>query len=123
MLRRREISEQIDLFKRMWVFRYGAPLRLYGDQEYNKEAFKSMCRQIGTTFIPIAANDHEANGSVESANKVLRSYFNRMRAADRKSPLTLVLAEATHGKNISRGSKLASSFELVYGQRPRILDE
>ncbi len=72
-----------------------------------------MYRQIGATFIQIAANGHEANGSIESAQWVMRSYFNRLRAADRKSPLTLILAEATHGKNISRGRKLASSFELV----------
>eukprot|EP00171_Calliarthron_tuberculosum_P018277 IDg18277t1 len=122
-LKRKELKEQIRVLRRIWINRHGAPLKIYGDNEYNKAEFLALCELIGAEFIPIAANDHEANGSIESANRTLRSYCRRLRSEDQKSSLADIVNEATFGKNIAKGSKLASSFELMYGKKPRIYDK
>ncbi len=81
-----------------------------------------MCSGISAQFFPVAANDHEANGTIERANRTLRNFFMRIRAENQKSSVGEILAEATFGKNICVGSKTASSFELLYGRKPRLLD-
>eukprot|EP00171_Calliarthron_tuberculosum_P001417 IDg1417t1 len=98
-LRRRDLKEQVKIFRKIQVLRHGPPFKIYGDNEYNKPVFLAFCDEIGAQFVPIPANDHEANGAVESANRILRSYFRRIRG------------------------KLASSYELTFGQKPRILDK
>lgn len=54
-------------------------------------------------------------------------FFRRLRCDDKKSPLDYVLSEATYRKNITKGSKLASSFELLYARKlptmERIIDQ
>lgn len=81
-----------------------------------------MCKNIGIEFVASTANDHEANGLIESANRVLLSFFRRLRAFDQQSSINNILVEATYGKNICRGQKRASSFELLYGTSPRVMD-
>ncbi len=112
-LRSRQLSEQAAAFLRVQVYRHGAPARLYSDREYCKGAFREMCESIDIDMKPAAANDHEGNGTIESANATLRNYFNRIRAANKKATVADVLAEATYGKNINKGGKLASSYELL----------
>ncbi len=59
----------------------------------------------------------------ERANRALRNFFRRLRANNPKSSIATVVIQATYAKNISEGSKIASSFELLYGQKPRIMAE
>eukprot|EP00171_Calliarthron_tuberculosum_P014136 IDg14136t1 len=117
------LRDQIAAFKRIQIFRHGAPKRIHADNQYNKDEFLRLCNEIGAEFISSAANDHESNGAIESANRILRTYFRRLRAVDAKSSVRELLAEATYGKNINKGQKLATSFELLYEHKPRILDE
>lgn len=67
-------------------------------------------------LIPVVANDHEANGLIENANRTLRRCFNCIRAFDQRSPCVAVTAEAILGKNVMLGSKGASAFELLYSR-------
>ncbi len=82
-----------------------------------------MCGEVCAEFIPEAANDHEANGSVERANQTLRNFFRRVRAGDQKAPVEDILSQATYAENICAGTEAASSFKLLYGRKPRILDK
>ncbi len=122
VLRSRAMSEQLAAFQRIQVLRHGNPQRIYGDREYLNRDFTSMCSGISAEFIPVAANDHEANGTIERANRTLRNFFMRTRAENQKSSIGDILAEATFGKNICVGSKAASSFDLLYGHKPRLMD-
>lgn len=122
LLRRKLLKEQIRVFRAIQLHRHGPPLTITGDQEYNKVEIKSFCNEIGAQLVPTSANDHEANGSVESANRIVRSYFNRLRSVDKKTSAIDLASEATYGKNICKGNKIASSYELMYGKAPRILD-
>jgi len=121
VLRRRSLLDQMNAFQRIQVLRHGPPTVIYGDREYNGEPFKGFCKQIGCKLTPIAANDHQANGAIEGANRILKAYFRRVRSADRKSSISTLLAEATYGKNICVGSKGASAFQLIYGRSPTIM--
>ncbi len=56
-------------------------------------------------------------------NRTVRSFFNRLRAVDKKTDAVDLVIEAAYGKNICKGNKLASSFEILYGKIPRILDK
>lgn len=94
-----------------------------GDNEYSKKEFIEFVDSIDATFDPVAAYDHQSNRTIESANRTLRSYYRRIRAADRNSSTADVVAEATIGKNIGKGGKLASSYELVFNLNPRIMND
>ncbi len=123
VLRSRNMSQQVSEFMRIQPHRHGNPEVIYGDREYLNLDFKNMCNDISARFVPLAANDHEANGTVERANRTLRNFFRRIRAENQKSAVADILSEATYGKNICIGSKIASSFELLYGRKPRIMDQ
>ena len=122
-IRRKDLATQIRAFRTAWLWHYGPPRTVMGDNEYNKSEFLEFLREIDAEFEPVPAYDHQANGAIESANRTLRSYYRRLRSVDRKSSTASVVAGATFGKNISKGSKLASSYELVFGLKPRLMDE
>lgn len=86
------LQDQISAFKRIQIFHHGAPRRIHSDNQYNKEEFLRPCDEIGANFIASAANDHEANGAIESANRTLRAYFRRLRAVNAKSDVREILA-------------------------------
>lgn len=114
----RSLPEQIAAFQRIQVLRHGPSKIIYGDNEDNKEPFKTFCKDFGGRFAPIPANDHQANGTIEGANRFLKAYFRRVRSADKKSSIAMLFAEATYAKNICVGSKGASAFQLLYGRSP-----
>eukprot|EP00171_Calliarthron_tuberculosum_P022319 IDg22319t1 len=116
------LKDQVAAFKRIQIYQHGAPLRIHADNQYDKGEFAALCKELSIEFVPSAANDHESNGAIESANRVLRSFFRRLRAIDHQAPIIDILAEATYGKNICKGQKLASSFELLYGNAPIIMN-
>eukprot|EP00171_Calliarthron_tuberculosum_P023568 IDg23568t1 len=116
------LRDQVTAFKRIQIYRHGAPLRIHGDGQYGKGEFLDLCEEIGAKFVLSAANDHEASGAIESANRMLRSYYRRIRAIDQRSPMSEILAEAVYGKNICKGKKMTCSFELLYSAHPRIMD-
>lgn len=122
-LRRRLLEEQVETFVAIWIYRHGLPKKIHADREYFRGVFAAFARDNGIQHVELAANDHEANGAVERANRTLRNFFRRLRSEKPKVPLSSVLREATYAKNICKGSKLASSFELQYGQQPRIMQE
>lgn len=84
----------------------------HADREYIKGAFQAFCRDKEITLMGLAAEDNEANGLVERGNRALRSVFRRLRAEKSKDPLSVIIPEATYARNICKGSKRASSFEL-----------
>eukprot|EP00171_Calliarthron_tuberculosum_P004750 IDg4750t1 len=94
--------------------------RIYADREYFKGEFKSLCDGLGIDLIDLVSNDHEANGSVECTNKIFRIFSRRIRADDQKSSVSEILSEAIYRKNICKGNKLASSFELLYRSKLRV---
>ncbi len=121
-LQSRKLSDQAIAFTRIWVHRHGVPRRVYGDAKYAKGDFKAMFTAMGIEFVPIAANDHEANGTMESANRVLRNFVRCERSCKAEADIAAILEEAVYGKNMCKGSKLASYFELLYSRRPRVMN-
>eukprot|EP00171_Calliarthron_tuberculosum_P023073 IDg23073t1 len=119
----RRLSDQISAFKRVWLYRHGPPETIQADNEYNKQTFLDLCKDIGARFIITATEDHQANGAVESANRTLRSYLRRLRATNHNYSITELLAEATYGKNLNVGKKRACAFELLYEKKPRVLPQ
>lgn len=112
---------QISVLQRMFFLRHGPPQSIRCDREYDNAQFKLFCAQTETKLHFVSANDHEANGLIENANRTLRSFYDRIRIYDRKSNGEEIAAEAVFGKNISTGSKKASAFELLYGRQPLIM--
>ena len=123
ILRSRRAEDQVKLFKSIYTLRHGAPKIIYADNEFKNSAFEAFCHTNDIELISIAANAHESNGSIERANRTLRTIFNRIRSFNQKSPLSEIVSEATFGKNITKGNKMASSYELIFGHKPRIFDE
>ena len=123
VLRNRSHQEQVSTFSKIWIHRHGIPKKIHADREYFRGKFADFCSENGIELLELAANDHEANGIVERANRTLRSFFRRLRSEKQKLSVTCVLSEATYAKNICKGSRLTSSSQLLYGQHPRILAE
>jgi len=121
VLRNRSLDEQVATFCKIWTYRHGIPKKIHADREYFKGDFQKFCKENGIDLVELAANDHEANGMVERANRTLRSFFRRIQSASPKRSVSSILPEATYAKNICKGSKLTSSFQLLYGQHPRIM--
>lgn len=105
---------QVAAFKKIQLQRHGIPKSIRCDREYNKGAFQTMCEDNGIKLVPSGANDHEANGSIEAANRVLRQHFNRLASMNKKASASELLQEATYAKNITKNNKLASSYELLW---------
>lgn len=123
LLPRKDLASQIRPCRMSWLWKHGTPNVVLGDNEYNKEEFLDFLRSIDAQYQPTETYDYQANGCIESANRTLRNYYPCLRANDRKSPTADVVAEATMGKNLCKGGKLASSYKLIYGIPPLIMDE
>lgn len=123
ILKNRTLVEQVSTFCKIWVYRHGLPTKTPADREYFKGSSAKFCRDHDIELVELAANDHEANGTVERANRTLRIFFRRLRSEQQKTVLSKTLSEATYAKNIYKGSKMASSFQLLYGQPPRIMTD
>ena len=123
VLRTRKLQHQAEVFTRIQIHRHGTPRVVTADNEYNKGAFKRMLDNFDIAFSPIAANDHEANGQVERGNRTLRSFFRRVRSEMPQASVSEILSGALFGKNICKGQKIASSFELLYQRKPRTIGE
>ena len=95
---------QIETFKHIQLLRHGAPKTIQCDREYDNQEFRAFCESHDISLRFSAAHDHEANGLFENANRTLRSFFDRLRLCDKRSPATLIVAEACYGKNISLGA-------------------
>ena len=121
VLSNRSMEKQISVFQNIQVLRHGPPLSVQGDNEYNNSQFKSFFQRFGGNFTPIAANDHQSNGAVEGANRILKSYFQRIRSMDQKSCVQTILLEALFGKNICVGTKGTSAFQLLFGRSPTVM--
>lgn len=105
---------QTKVFYNMHILRHGPTLTIRCDNEYNNGPFEGFCKTMEIALLLVAANDYEANGLVENANRTLRRCFNRIRACDQGSSCEAVVAEAVFDKNVILGSKQASDFELLY---------
>lgn len=60
------------------------------------------------------ANHHKANRAIQQPNGTLRVTYDILRSANHWSRLEDLVLEATCSKNLNRGSKLASAFELLH---------
>lgn len=114
---------QSKVFYNMHVLRHGPPLSIRCDNKYNNGPFADFCKTMDIALLPMASNDHEDNGLIENANRILRRCFNRIRSCDQSSSCEAVVAEAVFGKNVIIGSNQASVFELLYQRRPPIIPE
>ena len=119
----RSMSEQISVFKRIWVYHNSLPKRIYADAEFDAVEFRNYCTGEKIELCIIATEAHGQQGAIENGNKIIRTLFNKIRSASPNDSVELIAAQACYGKNISFGSKLASSFELMYGRKPNILLE
>ena len=117
---RKELSVQISALRRVQLHTHGVPQTIQADQEYNKSLFLEFCQEYGITLIPVAENAHESNGLIERANRTLRSHYLRLRAYDQKTHTIDLVHEAVYAKNINRGGRIASSYELLYNRSPRL---
>lgn len=117
------ISHQISVLERMNIWRQGAPLIIRCDNEYNNKEFQEFYLMNGTQIVPVAANDHEANGLIENSNKTLRQFCDRLQISDKRSTSESIISEALFGKNILKGAKVGSTFQLLYGRHPHLLKE
>lgn len=118
----RSMVNVIRTFQMIQTFRHGPPNVITADGEFDNAPFKHYCDEIESNLIIVSPDDHEGNGIAERANRSIRECFNRIRATNMKAYLPDIVLEAAYGKNITIGSKIASSYELLYGHRPRIGD-
>lgn len=107
ILSTRQLSEQVNVLKRIQINKHGVPRTIHCDREYNKGDFLEYCTDVGIRLIPVAANSHESNGAIERANRTLRSFFDRLRLCDQKGLTADIASEAIFGKNINRGNRVA----------------
>ena len=124
ILTNRSMETQISALKHIWLYRYGVPKVIQADPEYDNETIKSFCKENGIHLIITAAEDHGQQGAIEVANKILKSFFKRIQSSltnPSKFDLADAVAQACYAKNISFGSKLASSYELLFSVTPRIV--
>lgn len=122
LLCRHELAEQVRIFCRLQLNRHGTPKTVLSDREYAKGEFKIFCEKSGILIIPVAAHAHESNGMIERANSSLRSIFDRLRLCNRQEQTVDLEQEEAYAKNINRGTRLASSFELLFNRPPHLTD-
>lgn len=72
----RYMHEQLSVFKRIQINRHGVLRSITSDIDYKKGEFKQFRDELDICLIIVAAHAHEPNGSIESANRTIRSYFN-----------------------------------------------
>jgi hypothetical protein len=118
-LRERSMSTQIETLQGMWINKYGAPKRISADQEYDNSIFHDYCKTMGTALFIIAAEAHHQNGVLESGNRVLRMFFNKITIAEKQLNMGQAVEQAVYGMNCCTGSKSASSYELWLEMPPR----
>lgn len=112
---------QLSTFTRIHLWRHGSPLVIRCDNEFDNRDFKDFCLEQGIHRAPVAANNHKENGLIENTNKTLRSFFDRTRLYDQRSTFETIVERALYGKNIARGSELASAYEFFFQLRPPLL--
>lgn len=114
---------QILVLRQTQYLRHGSPKTIRCDREYVyvNSQLAVFCPETGTERIHVAANDHEANGLIENANRTHPSFHDRLGLCVQRSAGKTIVAEAVFGKNISVASKKGSAFELLYGRRPRLV--
>lgn len=119
-LRSRRLKDQLDVLKRIQIYRHGIPSSIRSDQEFNKSLFLEFCRSHNIKLVAVAANHHEGNAIVERANRSIRAYVNRLLITEPQNTLIDIVAAATFFKNTSRGHQKSSSFELLYNRSPTL---
>lgn len=117
--RRRDLEEQIRMLSSIQRNRHGIPQTIFCDREFNKGVFQILCNYRNIRLIQVPAGAHECHRAVERSKLTLRSFLDRPRICHQKSPAASVAQEATFEKNINRGNRLASLFELIYSHSPR----
>lgn len=92
------MATQVAAFQRIQVHCHGSPRLVYGDEEYKNTDFINFCKRISFEFVALAANNHREMELFEGTNRILKSYFYRVRSEDHRSSVAEILAEATFGK-------------------------
>lgn len=114
LLSRRDLAEQLRTFTRIQLHRHGLPRSVLAERECNKGAFQTFCDELNIRLVSTPADLHQCNGAIERANRIIRSYFNSLRACNHHAFTVDLVQEAVYGKKINSGRKIASSIELVY---------
>lgn len=80
MLKSKQLVHEANVFKKIQIQRYGIQIGIHCDNENNKGRFKTLCDKLGIKLVLVFAGGHEANGSIESANRILGHFFRGIRA-------------------------------------------
>lgn len=120
LLCRRDLAEQIRVFNRIQIHKHGLPRTILSDREYSRGEFEAFCVENDILLVPVPAHAHQSNGAIERANRSLRSRFDRLVLLNSRAPTADLVQEAAFGKNINRGAKLASSYELLFNRSPHL---
>lgn len=118
LLRTKRLKDQIARHKQIQLFRHVLPQELQADHTFNKEPVKSDCRLLNISFRETAANHHEGNAIIESANISLRRYFNRLKIIKTRVGVIQNVAAVTYHGNIARGHKVALLIKLFFNRSP-----
>jgi Reverse transcriptase (RNA-dependent DNA polymerase) len=121
-LANRLISEQIATLSNVWITPHGTPKRITADSEYDKAEFRAFCDGIDCDLVITATEAHHQNGTIEAGNRILRMFYRRIRMAERQLTPLQAVENAVYGKNCCTGSKGSSSYELWFGNSPKVTE-
>lgn len=93
------------------------------EQGVLQRRISDFCRKNDVELVELAVGDFEANGIAERANRTLRIFFRCLFSEKEKCCLSQIVVKARYAKNIWKGSTLKSSFQLMYSQHPRVMND
>lgn len=68
-LRSWAMSDECNVFIRLWIYRHGPPKLLQADKEHGNIEFQKFCADWEIEVRIVAANHHKANGGIERDNR------------------------------------------------------
>lgn len=111
------LEVKVKTFLGMSMYRHVVPKKIKPDRGFFKSAFETFCKDCSMEQTKLGSNDHEANRTVERANRTIRSFFLRVRLEKPKASISDILREIAYSKNICKEYKISSSFEFLSDKR------
>lgn len=105
----------------VWIYRYGAPLKLSGDQEFDRSGVHTICNRHNISYCPRPTRRHNKTGIIERKNGVIKTILEKISSERCSFKNESIIARACFISNLFSGSKLLSSFQLARGYSPSIL--
>jgi hypothetical protein len=98
--------------------------RMLCDQDFRKSPqVVEWTKSKGIEMRDVATEGHSQNGSIETANRVLRMFFERLFLANGSDDglIEAMITASTRSKNACIGNKAASAEEIWTGSVPKLL--